>query len=78
VSGKSQDLPAQLADLKAAGCTRIFREKMSAATAERPQLKKLLALAGDGDVIRNVRSWMVELAGVAYELAHCASRPRKS
>ena len=51
VSGKSQDLAAQLADLKAAGCERIFREKISAATAERPQLKRLLAVAGDGDVV---------------------------
>ena len=51
VSGKSQDLAAQLADLKAAGCERIYREKMSAETAERPQLKKLLAVADDGDVV---------------------------
>jgi DNA invertase Pin-like site-specific DNA recombinase len=51
VSGKSQDLAAQLADLKAAGCERIYQEKMSAETAERPQLKKLLAVAGDCDVV---------------------------
>lgn len=51
VSGKSQDLAAQLADLKAAGCARIYRETMSAETAERPQLKKLLAIADDGDVV---------------------------
>jgi DNA invertase Pin-like site-specific DNA recombinase len=51
VSGKSQDLAAQLADLKAAGCERIYREKISAETAERPQLKKLLAVAAGGDVV---------------------------
>jgi hypothetical protein len=37
VSGKSQDLAAQLADLEAAGCERIYREKISAETAERPR-----------------------------------------
>jgi hypothetical protein len=36
VSGKSQDLAAQLVELKAAGCERIYREKISAETAERP------------------------------------------
>ncbi len=51
VSGKSQDLATQLTDLKAAGCERIYREKMSGETAERPRLKKLLAAAGDGDVV---------------------------
>jgi DNA invertase Pin-like site-specific DNA recombinase len=51
VSGKSQDLAAQLADLKATGCKRIYREKISAETADRPQLKKLLAVAGGGDVV---------------------------
>ena len=37
--------------MKAAGCTRIFREKVSGATADRPQLRKLMAAAGDGDVV---------------------------
>jgi DNA invertase Pin-like site-specific DNA recombinase len=51
VSGKSQNQAAQLTDLKAAGCERIYQEKMSAETAERPQLKKLLAIVGQGDVV---------------------------
>jgi DNA invertase Pin-like site-specific DNA recombinase len=37
--------------LKAAGCERVFREKISGATADRPQLKKLMAAVGPGDVV---------------------------
>src|SRR3546814_5364824 len=35
VSSNGQDLAQQLAQLDAAGCTKIYREKVSAATAER-------------------------------------------
>jgi DNA invertase Pin-like site-specific DNA recombinase len=51
VSTIAQDLTSQIAQLKAAGCARIFREKISADTAERPQLKKLLAIVRQGDVV---------------------------
>jgi DNA invertase Pin-like site-specific DNA recombinase len=51
VSAGAQDLSAQLKDLKAAGCERVFKEKMTGATADRPQLKKLLAEVGQGDVV---------------------------
>ena len=51
VSTDAQDLTSQLAQLKAVGCERVFREKISGATAERPQLKKLLATVGQGDVV---------------------------
>ncbi len=44
VSTDAQDLTHQLAQLKAAGCAKIYREKISGATAERPQLKKLIAV----------------------------------
>jgi DNA invertase Pin-like site-specific DNA recombinase len=50
-STDAQDLTSQLAQLKAAGCGRVFREKSSGATADRPQLKKLLATIGQGDVV---------------------------
>ena len=39
VSTGAQDLTAQLKDLKAAGCERVFKEKVTGATADRPQLK---------------------------------------
>ena len=51
VSTDAQDPTSQLAQLKAAGCTRIFREKVSGATADRPQLRKLMAAVSDGDVV---------------------------
>ena len=51
VSTDAQDLSSQLAQLKVAGCTRIFREKVSGATADRPQLRKLMATVSDGDVV---------------------------
>ncbi|HEY3848958.1 MAG TPA: recombinase family protein [Acetobacteraceae bacterium] len=38
VSTDAQDLSNQVAQLKAAGCATIFREKLSGSTAERPQL----------------------------------------
>jgi Resolvase, N terminal domain len=43
----SRAISNQVAELKAAGCARIFREKISGATAERPQLKKLMAKLAD-------------------------------
>jgi DNA invertase Pin-like site-specific DNA recombinase len=51
VSTDAQDLTSQLAQLKAAGCTRVFREKVSGATADRPQLRKSMAAVSHGDVV---------------------------
>ena len=51
VSTDSQDLTNQLAQLKATGCEEVFREKITGATAERPQLKKLIAVLSHGDVL---------------------------
>jgi DNA invertase Pin-like site-specific DNA recombinase len=41
----------QLAQLKAAGCEKVFREKITGTTAERPQLKKLMKTLAAGDVV---------------------------
>ena len=51
VSSSGQDLAQQLAQLDAAGCTKIYREKVSAATAERPQLKRAIGALDAGDVL---------------------------
>ncbi len=51
VSTDAQDLTNQVTQLKAAGCATIFREKVSGATAERPQLKKLMKDLTSGDVV---------------------------
>ena len=48
---EAQELTTQLAQLKAGGCERVFREKISGATADRPQLRQLLAVATYGDVV---------------------------
>ena len=51
VSSTGQDLARQLVQLDAAGCTKIYREKVSAATAERPQLKRAIGALDAGDVL---------------------------
>ena len=43
VSTGAQDLTSQLAQLKAAGCQKVFREKLTGTTADRPQLRKLIS-----------------------------------
>lgn len=51
VSTTAQDLATQLDQLKGAGCARIFHDKLSGLTTQRPQLKKLLATAVLGDTV---------------------------
>ena len=51
VSTYGQNLDAQLAQLKAAGCTRIFREKVSGARADRQELLKMLKHLAAGKVV---------------------------
>jgi DNA invertase Pin-like site-specific DNA recombinase len=51
VSTDAQDLTSQLAALKAAGCEKIFRDKLTGAHAERPQLQRLLRAVRQGDVV---------------------------
>src|ERR1700679_1209928 len=43
VSTEAQDLTGSTAQLKAASCEKIYREKITGTTADRPQLKKLVA-----------------------------------
>jgi DNA invertase Pin-like site-specific DNA recombinase len=51
VSTQDQDLSAQLAVLKAAGATTIFREKISGVRADRPQLSRMIAALKRGDLV---------------------------
>jgi DNA invertase Pin-like site-specific DNA recombinase len=51
VSTGSQDFNGQIAELKAAGCAKVFREKISGANSNRPELGKLLRKIAPGDVL---------------------------
>src|SRR4051812_15684110 len=51
VSTEGQSLAAQIAELKAANCERIFQEKASGAKSDRKQLAKLMAILETGDVV---------------------------
>ena len=51
VSTDAQDLAPHVAQLKAAGCEKVFREKITGTTADRPQLRKLLSVLAHGDVV---------------------------
>ncbi len=51
VSTDDQNLDAQLDALKAAGAARIFQDKKSGKSRERPELEKLLDQLRDGDVV---------------------------
>jgi len=50
----AQDLSNRMAQLKAAGCARIFREKVSGATTERPQLKQRITNEFDAHKARGI------------------------
>ena len=51
VSTDAQDLTSQRTALKAAGCEKIFSDKLTGATADRPQLQRLLRTVTQGDVV---------------------------
>ncbi len=51
VSTDAQGLTGQLSQLKAAGCEKVFRDKLTGATADRPQLRKLMSALSHGDVV---------------------------
>jgi len=51
VSTNGQDLAAQEAELSAAGCAKVFKEKVSGAKSDRAELAKALRTLGPGDVL---------------------------
>lgn len=51
MSTTGQDLAAQVEQLTAFGCQRIFQEKMSGVDNKRPELKKAIAWLRDDDVL---------------------------
>jgi DNA invertase Pin-like site-specific DNA recombinase len=55
VSTYGQTLDAQLDQLRADGCAKIFREKVTGARADRRELLKLLKAINSGDVVTVTR-----------------------
>jgi DNA invertase Pin-like site-specific DNA recombinase len=55
VSTNGQDLSSQIAELQAAGCGNIYKEKASGAKTDRPELAKLIRRLDEGDVLVVVR-----------------------
>ena len=51
VSTDGQSLTAQLTELKAAKCAKIFQEKISGARSDRKQLTRLMTVLAKGDVL---------------------------
>jgi DNA invertase Pin-like site-specific DNA recombinase len=51
VSTRDQDLAGQIADLRAAGCGNIFKEKASGARTDRPELANAIRRLEAGDVL---------------------------
>jgi len=51
VSTNSQDLSSQEAELLAAGCAKIFKEKVSGAKTDRAELAKVIRTLQPGDVL---------------------------
>jgi len=51
VSTDGQSLASQDAELKAAGCAKVYAEKISGARSDRPELTKLLKRLETGDVL---------------------------
>jgi DNA invertase Pin-like site-specific DNA recombinase len=51
VSTNGQDLAGQVATLQTAGCAKVFREKVSGARSDRPELHKLLRALEPDDVL---------------------------
>ena len=74
VSTDGQTLDAQQAALRAAGCEKIYSEKISGAVTDRPALKKAISGLGNGDVLvvckldrlaRSIRDLLNTLAAIA-------------
>jgi|SRR5271165_2307290 len=55
VSTYGQTLDAQLDQLRAAGCTKIYREKVTGAHSDRRELLKMLKAIAPGDVVTVTR-----------------------
>ena len=74
VSTDDQDLTNQRAELHAAGCSRIFAEKITGTRRERPELDRMLDHLRGGDVVTVTR--LDRLARSTRDLLDIAERIR--
>jgi DNA invertase Pin-like site-specific DNA recombinase len=51
VSARDQDLGAQIEALRAAGCGKVYQEKVSGAKTDRAELAKVMRVLQEGDVL---------------------------
>jgi DNA invertase Pin-like site-specific DNA recombinase len=74
VSTDGQSVDAQVKQLRAAGCEKVFRETASGARSDRAQLRRALDQLGKGDVLtvtrldrlaRSTRDLLNTLAAIA-------------
>ncbi len=72
VSTDEQTLTGQCQRLSTAGCEKLFEEKISGATRNRPKLEKLIEQLRKGDVLVVTR--LDRLARTTYELLRIAER----
>jgi DNA invertase Pin-like site-specific DNA recombinase len=68
VSTNGQDLALQQAALKAAGCEKVYAEKISGARSDRPQLARMLKALAPGDTVVVTR--LDRLARSTLDLLH--------
>jgi len=71
VSSIGQSLQVQLSKLNQHGCDKIFKEKRSGTTADRPELKSCLTYLRDGDVL--VITKLDRLARSTFHLTQIAN-----
>jgi DNA invertase Pin-like site-specific DNA recombinase len=76
VSTEDQNLALQRSALKAAGCKRIFEEKVTGANRDRPQLVRMLDQLRAGDVV--VVSRLDRLARSTRDLLELAEQLNKA
>lgn len=67
VSTKDQNLSLQVDELTKVGCQKIFQEKITGATSDRPQLKKMLEQLRKGDVVVILTlNWFGKILSIEY------------
>ncbi len=71
VSTSGQTLDAQLEQLGTAGCIPVFKETMSGARSDRPELRKALATLCEGDVLVVTRlDWLARSTRDLLDIVH--------